>query len=100
MPGLFDVHTHLDNPTAMRRALDSNVTTVRSASVPAFQDVGFREMVRAGALHGPDVVATGYDADLILLPGNPLEDVMALQDVLMVVSNGRIALKRIRFGLD
>jgi len=35
-----------------------------------------------------------------LLPGNPLEHVMALQDVLMVVSNGRIALKRIPFGLD
>jgi imidazolonepropionase-like amidohydrolase len=59
MPGLFDVHTHLDNPAAMRRALDSGVTTVRSASVPAFQDVGLREMVRAGALPGPDVVAAG-----------------------------------------
>ncbi len=59
MPGLFDVHTHLDNPAAMRRALDSGVTTIRSASVPAFQDVGLREMVRAGALPGPDVVAAG-----------------------------------------
>lgn len=59
LPGLFDVHTHLDNPAAMRRALDSGVTTIRSASVPAFQDVGLREMVRAGALPGPDVVAAG-----------------------------------------
>jgi len=59
MPGLFDVHTHLDNPAAMRRALDSGVTTIRSAGVPAFQDVGLREMVRAGALPGPDVVAAG-----------------------------------------
>jgi len=59
VPGLFDVHTHLDNPAAMRRALDSGVTTIRSASVPAFQDVGLREMVRAGALPGPDVVAAG-----------------------------------------
>jgi imidazolonepropionase-like amidohydrolase len=58
-PGLIDVHTHLDNPEAMRRALDSGTTTVRSASVPAFQDVGLRELVRAGALAGPDVVAAG-----------------------------------------
>jgi imidazolonepropionase-like amidohydrolase len=58
-PGLIDVHTHLDNPEAMRRALDSGTTTVRSASVPAFQDVGLRELVRAGALPGPDVVAAG-----------------------------------------
>jgi imidazolonepropionase-like amidohydrolase len=59
MPGMFDVHTHLDNPAAMRRALVSGVTTVRSAGVPAFQDVGLREMVRAGALPGPDMVAAG-----------------------------------------
>lgn len=59
LPGLFDVHTHLDNPAAMRRALDSGVTTIRSASVPAFQDVALREMVRVGALAGPDVVAAG-----------------------------------------
>jgi imidazolonepropionase-like amidohydrolase len=58
-PGLIDVHTHLDNSEAMRRALDSGTTTVRSASVPAFQDVGLRELVRAGALPGPDVVAAG-----------------------------------------
>ncbi len=45
-------------------------------------------------------VAPGYEADLILLPGNPLEVVMALQDVLMVVSNGQVALRRIPFGLD
>ncbi len=58
-PGLIDVHTHLDNTAAMKRALDSGTTTVRSASVPAFQDVGLRELVRAGALPGPDVVAAG-----------------------------------------
>jgi imidazolonepropionase-like amidohydrolase len=59
MPGLIDVHTHLDNPAAMQRALASGVTTVRSAGVSAFQDIGLREMVRAGALPGPDVVAAG-----------------------------------------
>lgn len=44
-------------------------------------------------------IQPGYEADLILIPGNPLEEIRYLQDVLMVVSNGTIALKRIPFGL-
>lgn len=59
MPGLFDVHTHLDSLDRARRALESGVTTVRSASVPAYQDVSLRELVRSGELAGPDVVAAG-----------------------------------------
>jgi imidazolonepropionase-like amidohydrolase len=59
MPGLFDVHTHLDSLERARRALESGVTTVRSASVPAFQDVALRELARAGKIAGPDMVAAG-----------------------------------------
>ncbi len=43
-------------------------------------------------------ISSGYEADIILLPANPLEDIGALQDALMVVSNGQVALKRIPFG--
>jgi imidazolonepropionase-like amidohydrolase len=43
-------------------------------------------------------IAEGYEADLILLPTNPLEDIMALQDILLVISNGQVALKRIPFA--
>jgi imidazolonepropionase-like amidohydrolase len=59
MPGLMDVHTHLENQAQAKRALESGVTTIRSASVPAFEDVGLRELVRTGALPGPDVLAAG-----------------------------------------
>lgn len=59
MPGMFDVHTHLDNLAAAERALASGVTTVRSASVNAFQDVTLRELVRAGKIAGPDMLAAG-----------------------------------------
>lgn len=59
MPGMFDVHTHIDNLAAAERALASGVTTVRSASVDAFQDVALRELVRSGAVAGPDVQAAG-----------------------------------------
>lgn len=59
MPGLFDAHTHLDNLAAAERALESGVTTVRSASVDAFEDVAFRELVNAGVIAGPDMLAAG-----------------------------------------
>jgi len=59
MPGLFDVHTHIDTLDQAKRALASGVTTVRSASVPAFQDIALRELSISGAIPGPDVVATG-----------------------------------------
>lgn len=44
-------------------------------------------------------IEKGMEADLILLPGNPLEEIRYLQDVLMTMSNGQVALKRIPFGL-
>lgn len=43
-------------------------------------------------------ITPGYEADLILVPSNPLTDIRTLQDPLMIISNGQIALKRIPFG--
>jgi imidazolonepropionase-like amidohydrolase len=59
MPGLFDVHTHISSLAQARRALESGVTTVRTASVSSFQDVAMRELVRSGQIAGPEVVAAG-----------------------------------------
>jgi len=59
MPGMIDVHTHIDTIERAKRALDSGVTTVRSASVSAYQDIGLRELVRSGKLAGPEVLAAG-----------------------------------------
>lgn len=59
LPGLIDAHTHIADRAAAGRALESGVTTVRSASTAFFQDVGLRELVRRGVLAGPDVVAAG-----------------------------------------
>ena len=58
-PGLIDAHTHIATLANARRALHSGVTTVRSASVPAFQDVAMRDQARAGQIAAPDVLATG-----------------------------------------
>lgn len=59
MPGMIDVHTHIDSIERAGRALASGVTTVRSASVSAYQDVTLRELVRSGKLAGPEVLAAG-----------------------------------------
>ena len=60
LPGLVDAHTHAADFAAFRRALESGVTTVRSAGVSGYADVGFHELVKSGAVVGPDVVSSGY----------------------------------------
>ncbi len=59
LPGLIDAHTHISSLSAAKRALESGVTTVRSASTPNFQDVSLRELVKAGKIAGPDMLAAG-----------------------------------------
>ena len=43
-------------------------------------------------------IQTGFEADLIVVERNPLQDVRALADVLVVISNGRVALNRLPFA--
>jgi imidazolonepropionase-like amidohydrolase len=67
MPGMFDVHTHIDSVKRAKQAIESGVTTVRSSSVTAFQDVALRELVRNGnaILADPRLVplADGVNSD-------------------------------------
>lgn len=59
VPGMMDVHTHVDNLDAANRALQSGVTTLRTAGVDAYQDVSLRDLAKAGRIAGPDVVPAG-----------------------------------------
>lgn len=59
LPGLIDAHTHLDNLAAAKRALETGVTTVRTAGVAGYQDVALRELARQHRIAGPDVVPAG-----------------------------------------
>jgi imidazolonepropionase-like amidohydrolase len=59
-PGLIDAHVHIATLSQLRAALESGVTTVRSAGVSNFADVGLRELVKQGYVAGPDVLAAGY----------------------------------------
>ena len=60
VPGLIDAHVHIGSLAQMRAALESGVTTVRSAGVSNFVDVGLRELVKKGFVAGPDMIAAGY----------------------------------------
>jgi imidazolonepropionase-like amidohydrolase len=60
VPGLIDAHVHIGNLRALRTALESGVTTARSAGASYYADVGMRELVKQGAVIGPDLVASGY----------------------------------------
>lgn len=44
-------------------------------------------------------IRTGLEADLIAVERNPLEDIVALQDVLLVVHNGEVIVDRTSFAL-
>jgi imidazolonepropionase-like amidohydrolase len=60
VPGLIDAHTHVSNLRALRNALESGVTTARSSGASSYVDVGMRELVRNGAVPGPEMIASGY----------------------------------------
>ncbi len=59
LPGLIDAHTHLASLDAARRALESGVTTVRSAGGATYNDVALETLAARGVIAGPDVVPAG-----------------------------------------
>lgn len=74
MPGLIDAHVHIANLAQMRAALQSGVTTARSAGVSSYVDVGLRELVRRGHVAGPDLLAAGYHVRTMPAPELFLSD--------------------------
>jgi imidazolonepropionase-like amidohydrolase len=43
-------------------------------------------------------VAAGFEADMLVVDANPLENIRTLLDPLLVISNGRLALDRLTFA--
>jgi imidazolonepropionase-like amidohydrolase len=70
----------------------SPLEAIQSATLVAAEL--FRIENRTGA------VEPGLEADLIVVQGNPLEDIVALQDVVVVISNGRVAMNRLPFAIE
>jgi imidazolonepropionase-like amidohydrolase len=42
-------------------------------------------------------ISPGLEADLIAVDRDPVADIMALQDVILVINNGKIAVNRLAF---
>ena len=59
MPGLFDAHWHGRTLEGLYRALESGVTTMKSAAVGSFIDARMNDMVEQGYLAGPEIFAAG-----------------------------------------
>lgn len=59
-PGLMDAHVHIASEDQARRALQSGVTTARSAGVGHYVDVGLSALIAEGHADGPELLATGY----------------------------------------
>jgi imidazolonepropionase-like amidohydrolase len=64
---------------------------IRSATSVAARCLGLE--ARTGTLRA------GLEADLVVVERNPLDDVRALQDAVIVITDGRVALKRVPFGV-
>jgi hypothetical protein len=65
LPGLIDGHTHLSDFAAAKRALESGITTVRSAGMggvggATLADIGLRELARTTDIAAPEMFAAGY----------------------------------------
>jgi imidazolonepropionase-like amidohydrolase len=44
------------------------------------------------------LIENGFEADVLVVDGNPLDNIRTLLDPLLVISNGRLALDRLTFG--
>ena len=101
VPGLIDAHVHIASLPQMRAALDSGVTTVRSAGVSHFADIGLRELVKNGAIAGPDMIAAGYHVRPSVAP-EMFMDFPELGDLLSAggVGNGDAIRRAVRANLS
>jgi imidazolonepropionase-like amidohydrolase len=82
-----------------------NSTTTLAHELVEFAEIGMSplEILRSATLTPAEMlgiadrtgrVAEGYEADLIVLERNPLEDIGVMQDVLMVINDGHIIVQR------
>ena len=86
-----------------------NSVTRIAHEVAAFVEIGMTPLQAlqsattvAAALLGAETrlgaIEAGFEADVVIVERNPLESVGTLQDPLLVISNGRVALNRLTFG--
>jgi len=86
-------------------------TTRVGQEIANFVEIGLTplEALRCATSNGAELlrleksigaVEAGFEADLIVVDGNPLETVSVVQDPVLVVSNGRVAVDRLSFAKE
>lgn len=74
-------------------------------------EVGYTPMeaLKAATINGAELlgiaertgqIKEGYEADLLVVPANPLTDIIQVQDAIVVVTDGRLVRNRLPFGVD
>ncbi|HEY7818975.1 MAG TPA: amidohydrolase family protein [Vicinamibacteria bacterium] len=86
-------------PESLSRITTEIVNYVKLGMGPleAIQSATVRAAEMFGLEKETGVLEAGFEADLIVIERNPLEDIRVIQDVLVVISNGRIGLTRLPF---
>ena len=78
--------------------LQQEIEELTKVGMPNMQAIQSATSVAAellGISNRTGVVRSAMEADLIVIENNPLEDIRSLQDVLLVVNNGKVVLDRL-----
>lgn len=59
LPGIIDLHTHIEDPASARRALLAGVTTTRVLGDNYLKAMATRDLVRDGHVPGPQMLVSG-----------------------------------------
>ncbi len=81
-------HSVMDEVRALKLAGVSNSDILKMATINAAEAIGAEDKI--------GTIEEGKVADLVLINGNPLQDIESLRDVEMVVKEGRIVYKHSR----
>ncbi len=85
-----------DDPHRLSDAMAELVLTGMTP-IEAIQAATSRSAECLGISKRTGAVRPGLEADLIVLDRNPLDDINAVRDVLLVVNDGKIAINRLKF---
>jgi len=84
-------------PRSNRRMADE-IVALAGVGIPPMEAIKAGTSVSAeclGVSNRTGSIRPGYEADFVVVDRNPLEDIRYIEDVIVVVNNGRVALNRL-----
>ena len=71
---------------------------LQSATIINAEMLGLDKGVLHKSTSGVGTIEPGFDADLLVVDDNPLDDISVLQDPMLIVSKGRVVLNRVELN--